>query len=149
MISTCHLGLRQFPFPRTTINDSRRLVFARASYSLTTSSQSDAAAAKSKAEATAAMEVEVLAKRENMRAELEKAEMTSGHNTLLQGLVLSESERRKKVRSEPLLWTIFRADPVAVPFSWFAASSFGEDSVDGRTCGVALQQCLARLTKQG
>lgn len=35
-----------------------------------------------------------------MRAELEKAEMTARHNALLQGLVMSESERRKKVRSE-------------------------------------------------
>lgn len=60
--------------------------------------QSDAAAATSKAEATAAMSLEVTAQREKMRAELEKAELTAERNTLLQGLVLSESERRKKVR---------------------------------------------------
>lgn len=59
--------------------------------------QSDAAAATSKAEATAAMNLEITPQREKMRAELEKAELTAGRNTLLQGLVLSESERRKKV----------------------------------------------------
>lgn len=45
------------------------------------------------------MSLEVMAQREKMRAELEKAELTAERNTLLQGLVLSESERRKKVRN--------------------------------------------------
>lgn len=61
--------------------------------------QSDAAASTSKAEAIAATCVEVTAQREKMRAELEKAALTAERNTLLQGLVLSESERRKKVGS--------------------------------------------------
>lgn len=61
--------------------------------------QSDAAAATSKAEATAAMSLEITAQREKMRDELEKAALTAERNTLMQGLVLSESERRKKVRT--------------------------------------------------
>ena len=62
--------------------------------------QSDAAAAKSKAEATAATWAQVSVQREQLRVELEKAALTAERNVLLQGLVLSESERRKKV---PLL----------------------------------------------
>ncbi|CAM9709129.1 unnamed protein product [Pylaiella littoralis] len=62
--------------------------------------QSDAAAATSKAKATTALVVDVSAQREKMRRELEKAELTAKWNTLLQGLVLSESERRKKLHNK-------------------------------------------------
>lgn len=60
--------------------------------------QSDAAAATSKAEATAALEATVSEQRDKMKAELERAILTAERNALLQGLVMSESERRKKVR---------------------------------------------------
>lgn len=59
--------------------------------------QSDASAATSKAESTAAAVVQVLAEREQLRENLEHAAITAERNGLLQGLVISESERRKKV----------------------------------------------------
>ncbi|CAM9141926.1 unnamed protein product [Scytosiphon promiscuus] len=62
--------------------------------------QSDAAAATSKADATAAAELEVSTQREKMKVELEKAALTAERNTLLQALVLSESERRKKLHNK-------------------------------------------------
>ncbi|CAM9809238.1 unnamed protein product [Ectocarpus fasciculatus] len=62
--------------------------------------QSDAAAATSKAEATAALEATVSEQREKMRAELERAVLTAERNALLQGLVMSESERRKKLHNK-------------------------------------------------
>lgn len=55
------------------------------------------------------MSLEVTAQREKMRAELEKAELTAERNALLQGLVLSESERRKKVSPFNFRALVFRS----------------------------------------
>ena len=66
--------------------------------------QSDTAAAISKAESSKAMLGEISTQEENMREELLKIELMAKRNTLLQGLITSESERRKKV-----IWTIITA----------------------------------------
>lgn len=75
--------------------------------------QSDAAAATSKAESMAATELEVSTQRKKMKAELERAALTAERNTLLQALVLSESERRKKVR-----WSKFRRETTPSAYSY-------------------------------
>lgn len=64
------------------------------------SCQSDAVAAKNKADGAAAVWKEVSAQQEKMRAELERAALTAKRNALLQGLVASESERRKMASTE-------------------------------------------------
>ncbi|CAM9186530.1 unnamed protein product [Ascophyllum nodosum] len=58
--------------------------------------QSDAAAATSKAENANAIWAEVSAQQETMRADVERITFVAEQNTLLQGMIASESERRKK-----------------------------------------------------
>lgn len=59
--------------------------------------QSDTAAAISKTESSKVTLGEVLAQEEKLREEVGKIELMAERNTLLQGLITSESERRKKV----------------------------------------------------